>query len=336
MTSLEIINISNNLPLKTAVTNVKFCGTNIADKIPRDTVDIDVEKKRKKNNNTVLGLIIGSLSIAGAILAYIKCHKPSSVKKVEELSPQLKEIQQIYKDIFRRNISAEETKDFAKRYKTIIDSKTSDNDREYCEKLLDEISKDRQTKRPEILRWIENSADADPKCLNGGMATAPDGTYIDIYMFNYRNNSRIPNKDKGLFESLFHETHHVKQDEIIYRTDREFFLNHLINKFIDNGNGEMYKEILRQNKGDKNKTFNEIKQAISEQIDNYWGSFKPFANDSPEYQEGLKLIEGKRKYKFMGNCRSHEEYKNQTIEKGAYSDGEKAEKLFDILKSLNI
>ena len=32
----------------------------------------------------------------------------------------------------------------------------------------------------------------------------------------------------------------------------------------------------------------------------------------------------------------YNEYRNQIIEKGAYSDGEKAERLFDILKGLTI
>ena len=330
MQNLRITNLHNNIPAGSAMTAPNYRGKEYADQT--DTVKISTKQKYK---HAFWVVTAGCLGIAGAIFAYIKCRKTLSSKQMAELSPQMKEIQLICKDIFRRDFSAEETKDFAKRYKAIIDSKTPDNDREYCEKLIEEICKDRQTKKPRIYRWIKDSADADPRCKNSYMATSPDGTYIDIYAYNYHNIPSTP-PEKDLFESLFHETHHVKQDEFIFRTDKEFFLKHLVNKFILNGEGTMYKEMLRQNGGNKNKTKNNIKQFLSEQINQHWGDLKPFAKDSEEYREGLRLITGKKAYKFHGDCTSYEEYKNQIIEKGAYEDEEKAEKLFDILKSLDI
>lgn len=332
MPNLQITNTQNNTFSGTSMTVPVFCSAK-TEPIPQDTVEIS--DKKKKDNNLALKLILGSLGIAGAIFAYIKLHKTSPVKNAEELSSQLKEVQQIYKDIFRRDIDAAQTKDFAQRYKKIIDSKTPDNDREYCEKLLDELCKDRQTKRPIIHNWIEKKADAAPECINGGMSTAADGTYIDVYLFSYHNNSKMPVPERNLFTSLFHETHHVKQDEIIYRTDKEFFLEHLINKFILDGEGTMYKEMLRANGGDKAKTFNKVKELLQQRINFYWGDLTPFERNSAEYQEGLRLIEGKKNYKFMGDC-TGDEYANQIIEKGAYADGKKAEKLFDLLKQITI
>lgn len=332
MTNLQITSIQNsNITNRTASTP-NFCGTK-TNPIQQDTVEIS---GKKKNKNTVTTLILCGLGIAGAIFAWVKFHKTTSVKAVsEELSPELKEIQQIYKDIFRRDITAEETKDFAQRYKKIIDSKTPDNDREYCEKLLNEICKDRKTKKPKIDRWKNNVAEANLECKDGGMATMPDGMSIDVYIYNYYNNPEIPIPEKGMFESLFHESHHVKQDEIIYRTDKEFFLQNCIDQFVCGGEGKMYKVMLDRNGGNEQKTLNEIRQLMSAQLERHWGSFEPLAEGSAEYQEGLRLIEGKKNYKPFWEC-AEGEYEEQIIEKGAYADGRKAERLFDILKSLTI
>ena len=186
MTNLQIINLQNNNILTKASKVPNFRG-NKTSQLTQDTTEFS--SKKKNNKNIAAALVLGGLGIAGAIYAFIKFHKTTKIKPTEELSAELKEIQQLYKDIFKRDINAKETKDFAKRYKSIIDLKTPDNDREYCERLLDEICKDRKTKRPNIFRWISKQADADPRCRRGGgMATAPNGTYIDIYAYNYHNN----------------------------------------------------------------------------------------------------------------------------------------------------
>lgn len=329
MTNLQINILNKRFAPLTRTSIPNFRGANIPVQ-QQDALEINSKENKKKNdNNFVAKLLLGALGVGTAIFASVKLYKTLAIKPKEELSLELKKIQQIYKDIFKREISAEETKDFVQRYKKIINSKTPDNDREYCEKLLDEICKDRQTKRPKILRWIANSTNADSNCTRKGMATAPDGTYIDVYAYNYHNNA------KSFFESLFHETHHVKQDEIIYRTDKEFFLNDLLDKFVLNGEGSMYKELLRKNKGNVEKTLNEAKHLLSEQIDHYWGCFEPFARNSAEFKEGERLIEGKKNYKPFWECVDGE-YKKQIIEKGAYEDGEKAEILFDLLKQISL
>ncbi len=329
MSNLQISTITQNYNQTKTASPPAFRGVKTSD-LKFDTVELS---SNKDNNNLGTKILLGIFGVGAAVLAYVKFHKATSIKPQEGLSTELKEIQKLYKDIFSRDINAEETKDFAKRYREIIDFKTDSNDREYCEKLLEEICKDRKTNKPEIFRWIKTKAETDPRCVNGGMATAPDGSYIDIYSFNYRN---MENPTKGYFESLFHETHHVKQDEIIYRTDKEFFLQHLLDKFIDNGKGEMYKDMLQSNGGNKEKTIQEIKEIISQQVDNFWGRFLPYEKNSKEYEYGLKLIDGKKNYKFFGDCANNEEYRNQIIEKGAYTDGEKAERLFDLLRQISL
>lgn len=333
MTNLQINELNNNYTklVKMSVPNFKGLDNSVQQ---HDIVKIST-KENKKNNNLGIKLLLGALGIGATIFAFIKLHKTAAIKPKEELPAELKEIQQIYKDIFKRDINAEETKNFVQRYKKIIDSKTPDNDREYCENLLDEICKDRQTKRPKIHSWIKNVTEADPQCVNGGMATAPNGHYLDIYIYNYHKPEIFSIPEKGMFESLFHETHHVKQDEIVYRTDKEFFLQYLLDKFVSNGEGKMYNEMLRANGGNKEKTLKEIKEIIKQSEEEYWGDLRPFRKNSTEYQEGLKLIEGKKNYKFYGDC-SGDEYQNQIIEKSAYADGKKAEKLFDLLKQISL
>lgn len=334
MTNLQIKH-SNNGYAPLARTSVPdFRGTNNSAE-QRDIVEIR-GKENKKNKNLGIKLLLGALGVGAAIFAFVKLHKSSATKPKEELSAELKEIQQIYKDIFKRDISAEETKDFVRRYKKIIDSKTPDNDREYCENLLDEICKDRQTKTPKITRWYKSINEAPPRCERGLMATMPDGRTISVYIYNYYNDPKIPIPEKGMFETLFHETHHVKQDEIIYRTDKEFCIQHSLDKFIDNGEGAMYKNMLNANNGDKEKTLRELKETMKRELDFHWGSFAPFEKNSAEYQEGLRLIEGKKNYKPFWECASDEEYENQIIEKGAFADGRKAERLFDLLKRISL
>lgn len=303
-----------------------------ADKSPETLSDtFEKTSDSKKDNNLVPKLLLSAIGLGAAIFAFTKLHKTSSINSSEVLQADLKEVQQLYKDIFKRDINADETKDFVKRYKEIINFKTNDNDKEYCEKLIQEICKDRQTKSPKIFRVYNELNEVGPKFSTAGMSTSPDGSYIDIYAFNYK---KTQNPAKSYFKSLFHESHHVKQDEIIYRTDKEAFLQKLLDKFVDNGNGEMYKNMVAQNNGDKIKTVQEVKQLLEEQTKNHWAGLEPFEKNSAEYQEGLRLIEGMKNYKFFGDCRNNDEYKNQIIEKGAYKDGELAEKLFDLLQKL--
>ena len=284
---------------------------------------------QNKTSNTPLKLLVGGLAIGALIFGGIKLHKPAQIKQTEKPLSDTEKLQNLCQTIFHREMTLDETKDFAKRYKTILEAKY-DNDKMLCDRLIEEICKDRQTKKPRINLFLESQNQANPLCINGLMSTAPDGSYIDIYAFNYKN---TPNPIKGYFEDLFHETHHVKQNEIIYRTDKDAFLEKLINRVVNNGNGKMYKNVLQTTNGDEAKAMNIIEERLRNQMNYYWGKFEPFAKDSPEYKEGQKLIKGSKEYKFFYNCKNQEEYEAQIIEKGAYTDGKNAAKIFDLLTS---
>lgn len=293
--------------------------------LKNDTVEIS---NKKNKNNLGIKILCTLLGLGAIAFACIKLHKTSSVTQQEELSKELKEIQKLYKDIFNRDIDAKETKEFVKRYKQIIDSKTAGNDKEYCENLINEISKDHKTIKPEILKW---ETEPNPE-ITGVMSTSPDGRYFDIYTHWYRREGGNPAKE--FFTSLFHEFRHVKQTEMIYRTDKEFFFEYLQNKFINNGEGNGYKEILRANNGDIEKAIQQTKELIRKHVDAHWGNLTPFEKASAEYKEGMRLIEGRKAYKPIEACSSFEEYANQTLEKEAYADENKASKLFDLLKQI--
>ena len=119
MNNLQINKLNNAYtPLsRTSVPNFRGANNLVQQ---HDTVEIS-GNENKKNNNLVIKLLLGALGFGAAIFAFVKLHKTSTVKPKEELSAELKEIQQIYKDIFNRDINAEETKDFVQRYKKIID-----------------------------------------------------------------------------------------------------------------------------------------------------------------------------------------------------------------------
>lgn len=265
------------------------------------------------------------IGIGAIIFTCIKLLKNRSILNRQNISSEIKEAQNLYNEIFNKNVSIDEIKEIANRYKKIIDTPQK-SEQEYCETLLHEICNNRNVPTPRIRSFITNAKDASVQ--GGYMSTSPDGSYLDIYAFNYKNSQ---NSAKEYFCSLFHETRHVKQDEMIYRTDKEFFLQLLEKKFIGSS---MYKELLLKNGGDKTKTLEEIRQRLTAQVDRHWGHFEPYSKDSAEYKEGLKLIEGKKNYKPFFECESLKEYKNQIIEKEAYDDGAKAEKFFDLLKKL--
>lgn len=287
----------------------------------------------KTSSNIALKIILAGLTIGVGILAGIKiCKTRATAKITNKPLSEIEQIQSLYEAIFHRKIDTEEAHDFVKRYKTILDRKYND-DKALCDRLLEEICKERNTKKPKILRFFENENEVAPDLLRGCMATSPDGIYIDIYAFNYKNTQ---NPIKRYFEDLFHETHHVKQDEIIYRTDKEKFLQKLIDRFTSDRNKKAYNNLLKEQGGDETKTLNLIKEQLRNQMDRYWGMFEPFAKNSAEYEEGLRLIQGTETYKFFGDCKNMEEYQNQIIEKGAHLDGENAGKLFDLLTSIKM
>lgn len=284
-------------------------------------IQTPTEQTEKTSSGIAMKLVLGGIALSAAIYAGIKLHKT-----------EIKQVQNLYKKIFNREINTEQAQDFAQRYKTIIDTKY-ENDKMFCDRLIEELCKDRQTKKPRINLFIENPQNANPLCKNASMATAPDGCYIDIYAYNYKT---AQNPTKKYFESLFHETRHVKQDEMICRTNKEEFFQKVLKKYVNNGNGKGYKAILEEQNGDEAKALSIVEERIRDHIRYYWGAFEPFVKDSAEYIEGLRLIRGAKEYKFFGDCKNLKEYKNQIIEKDAYADGKNARKLFDLLKSMKL
>lgn len=284
-------------------------------------IQTPTEQTEKTSSGIAMKLVLGGIALSTAIYAGIKLHKT-----------EIKQVQNLYKKIFNREINTEQAQDFAQRYKTIIDTKY-ENDKMFCDRLIEELCKDRQTKKPRINLFIENPQNANPLCKNASMATAPDGCYIDIYAYNYKT---AQNPTKKYFESLFHETRHVKQDEMICRTNKEEFFQKVLKKYVNNGNGKGYKAILEEQNGDEAKALSIVEERIRDHIRYYWGAFEPFIKDSAEYKEGLRLIRGAKEYKFFGDCKNLKEYKNQIIEKDAYADGKNAGKLFDLLKSMKL
>ena len=97
----------------------------------------------------------------------------------------------------------------------------------------------------------------------------------------------------------------------------------------------MYKKLLQENGGNKAKTMKEVIRLVEEDMDSHWGTFEPFIKGSPEYKMGIKLLKGKRNYKTPAS-NSISAYKNQITERGAFADGKKAERLFDLLKSAEV
>lgn len=310
------LNVNNDSNKRTINPQFKKRGNNNCPNINEES----------KNTSTTTKYAIGLGLIALASYCIYSAIKKKPIKPNEELSQELKNVQKLYKEIFNKDISANETKVFVDKYKKIIESNC--DDKSFCEKLIEEISKDLQTKKPNIRKFYLDKSELPAQLHNAGMITAPSGSYIEICAFNYKNR---PNSTKMYFNNLFHEMQHVKQAEIMYRTDKEKFIDTLVDRFVANGESSSYKKILKEFGGNKDKTIKEIRNRLETEMNTYWGEFKPFAKNSSEYEYGLKLLENNNNY--IPYFKNEQAYKAQIIEKSAFEAEEKATKLFAILSN---
>ncbi len=268
-------------------------------------------KANQNKSRTLVSVLAGASALGITALALIKFHK-------SHLSKEMKQVQKIFKDIFQKDINASETKKLAKKYKQIIG--IQDNE-EFCRKLFEQLQIDHNAKVNK-LTFLENPDNASGSANFAGMITAPDSNSIIINAFNYKNK-------RDFFSGLFHEFRHVKQAEIMYRTDKKWFKKFMYEKFVSGGKGRGYKQMLNENNGNVPKTVNQVKRIISKNCEIKWGNLEPFAKNSPEYNHGMQLISGQKSYVASGSA-----YWENIVEVEAHKDGSLAENLFDLLSGI--
>ena len=127
-------------------------------------------------------------------------------------------------------------------------------------------------------------------------------------------------------ECIFHEFRHVKQNEIMYKTDRSRLVTQKV-KELEKSNNQSYQEILHNAKGNKEKARKVIKNEVETIYTKNWGHLKPLSKDSSEYTKGLKYLKNEE-----NRIPAGEHYYEQILEEEAQLVGKSAKKLFELFK----
>ena len=279
-------------------------------------------KAKKEGVSTAAKWGLGVLSLAGAIFAYIKLHKPAKIQKT--LNSEFKNIENIRKnlsEIFEKNITQTEAEELAKNYKKIYEIK---DDNEFVKKLFEQIKNDFGFKNSHIKLNIEdfNSTNAP----NWAAMHTDLGHMIRITRVNGKYAKR-----EELFGSLFHEFKHHKQFETSIATDKLAFeealaykkLKEYSQEQINNNGGEqaVISWIKEQSRKFLLPEYNRIEQEIGQ-----------LPKDSVLYKKGLKYIEGKRNYIQESEILSkNNDYRDNILEVEAHNVGKLAKELFNWL-----
>lgn len=311
--------------------------------LSRDTVELSAEKeiktKKKEGLSTGAKWGIGLALTATAVIGGIALHK--NIK--------LKNMQKSFSEIFRRDMTKEETKQLIKNYDDLMKIENIDD---FCEKAFKQVKKDYGYEKADILLKVNKITDEALKKEAGGWSLEKKTMNLRPYLqagrtFGY-------NDKKSLLETLIHEFQHVKQSEIEYRTSPEKLLK-ILKKNNEIPTGEKLKEELAKMKDilkDKGRLQSwaetrgqtvealkkDIEQAIyhgnykpfdtfdekivSKNLDDMFGSFAKLDSNSAEYQKGLKYLENEANYISVYDDEAG--YMAQILEKEAYG----AEKLF--------
>ena len=126
--------------------------------------------------------------------------------------------------------------------------------------------------------------------------------------------------------NLFHEFKHVKQNELMYRTDPNKLIEIKVLE-LEKSNNASYKEILRKFKGNKYKARKYIRNNVQQIYNENWGHLTQIPKTSPEYSKGLKYLDNE-----ANRIPAGEHYYEQILEKEAQFVENSAGKLFELIK----
>lgn len=212
-------------------------------------------------------------------------------------------------EIFRKDIPKEEAEAMMKRYQEIY--KIEDKDT-FIEKLFHQVKKD---------YGYENSTVALTK-YNSSFRPGINGYQKPGEIGILRTRSK-----KQIFNTMTHEFHHMRQDEIMYRTSPEKFTQIDKNRKLEELlNDSEFKKL--HNEGDE-----DFKELLNSHIDKQqkilkknFGHLPPYKEGSAEYAQAEKYFEACRSY-FKDSAKGNEGYMNNLIEVEAWDIGAKMQEV---------
>lgn len=334
---------------------------------PPDTFELSGKNKihnnKEKGMSDTMKWLLGIGGIAATIGAFVIGHKTLTKK------PSLETIQQNFSTIFRKDISTEETKNLAKRYKEIFEIKDSE---EFTRTLFSQVKKDYGYEKANLPLEINYMTGKETlsECLRrraGGFSSQYCNMVIDLPIIKGGNLSNSYRKD--LLDTLYHEFRHMQQTELCYRSNASKYLEALeqnskkcagnIDKEIEsikailNSKSELTKYANRTNQSvEKTKEGLEVMLKSLEKRDELalilagGNSFdkKRVATELERCFKDVPLRENINEFKtdidkFMENSANYlkgeevgmKAYKAQPLETDAHSVGNMARKIYDYI-----
>ncbi len=268
-------------------------------------------RSSQKDKNKLSAALLTILAIGIGVWGYFKLKKRDSVLNNVQ-AKQLSDSQNLLKNIFNKDFTIDETSLIVQRYQNLV--KTADN-KEFCNKLFEQLKKDFQVenKNLKFVQW------ETPLSFNDGK------------MYGYtealtREIAAVIQEDKiKTIGTIFHEFKHVKQNELMYKTDSARLVEAKV-KELEKSNNASWQEILRNSGGNKEKARKTVQKEVEKTYREIWGHLKPVSKTSPEYRQGLKYLENEE-----NRIPAGANYYNQILEKEAKFAGENAEKLFKLI-----
>lgn len=275
---------------------------------------LPVSKDAEQKNKKLPAILLTVAAIGIGVFAFFKLRKSDKVFK-DSFQKGIDEAQIQLKNIFEKDFGVEETKSFVQKYQEL--SKISDN-KEYYQKLFEQLKKDFSVENKNLaLELWEKPLPVEGGVMNG--YTEALTRKIGATAFEERLTT---------FMNLFHEFRHVKQNELMYKTDSQRLIQAKVTE-LEKSNNASWQEILKNCGGDKNKARKMVQEEIERVYKDIWGHLKPAPKTSTDYTRGIKYLENEENRIPPG-----EHYYEQIQEKEAQFVEKAAEKLFKILESI--
>lgn len=249
---------------------------------------------------------LGAIALKGKFFAK---EKPISFEKV----------QQNFAEIFRqKDLTKEQTEAMLKNYQEIF--KIEDKNT-FIDKLFHQVKKDYgyenlninytliEGKHVDDTKAIGGFKPLNAKCkeLGNGMSELTE-VHGDGVMRFAKEKSK-----ESLFDTIMHEFQHCKQHELGYRTDKEKFIQAVLNYRMPKT--ELVEERAMYKKG------------IEEIYGPVWDKLPKINSGTKEHELGMKYIDNIENYISGGQPG----YYDQIMEKEAYSIGDKAKDIYKFI-----
>ncbi len=171
-----------------------------------------IEKSKKKHliRNICLGLVSTIIFGYGAIVLGRKLNKPT-----------FKEVQECFKEIFKKDLSIEQTKDLIGKYKEICKNKNTD---EFIKKMIEQLKKDYGIENVKTELNIKKLANNKFSTKMNQRERGNASPLAKIIIFPRTSKNKIIRGVQGeTFATGFHEMKHIKQYAEAYRANPDKF-----------------------------------------------------------------------------------------------------------------